>query len=138
MNVTESTKTAATTNTHPVPSAMMDAAQLYALISAGYEPIGVVIGVAAISMGARGFGRSIRGLFNRGEMTAVSQTSTEARQMAVRRAEEHANELGASLFLVSHLEVRDVAEIVEVTCMGTALKKTERGFTSMPIATATS
>lgn len=137
MDVTKSTETVAA-STHPVPSAMMDAAQLFALISAGYEPIGVVIGVAAISMGTRGFGRSIRGLFNRGEMTAVSQTSTESRQMALERAEAHAKQLGADLFLVSHFEVRDVAEIVEVTCMGTALKKSARGFVPMPMATATS
>lgn len=122
---------------HPVPSAMMDAAQLYALLAAGYVPIGVVIGVAAVSMGSRGFGRSIRGLFRKGEMTAVSLTSTEARQLAIRRAEEHAKDLGADLFIISHLEVRDVAEIVEVTCMGTALTK-ENDFRSMPIAAATS
>lgn len=120
---------------HPVPSAKMDAAQLYALLMAGYEPIGVVIGVSARSMGARGFGRSIRGIFTKGEMTAVSTTSTEARQEAITRAEAQAKELGADLFIVDHLEVRDVAEIVEVTCMGTALRKVGEPK-AMPIATA--
>lgn len=121
---------------HMVPSAMMDASQFYALKMSGYEPLGVVIGVAAISMGSRGFARSIRGLFSRGEMTAIGQTSTEARQIAIQRAEENAKLLGADMFLVSHLEVRDVAEIVEVTCMGTALKKVGPP-TEMPIVTAT-
>lgn len=120
---------------HPVPSAKMDAAQLYALLMAGYEPIGVVIGVSARSMGARGFGRSIRGIFTKGEMTAVSVTSTEARREAIMRAEEQAQQLGAALFIIDHLEVRDVAEIVEVTCMGTALRKVGEPK-AMPIATA--
>ena len=127
----------ATLKKHSVPSAKMDAAHLYALLAAGYEPLGTVIGVAAMSMGARGFGRSIRGLFNKGEMSMVSVTSTEARRLAIERCEDEAKDLGADLLIIDHLEVRDAAEIVEVSCMGTALKKV-RDLVPMPMATATS
>ena len=121
----------------PVPSATMSGPELYALMAAGYEPIGVVIGVAAISMGSRGFGRSIRAIFSKGEMTAVSQTSAEARRTALSRAEDEAKRLDADLMLVSDWNVRDVAEIVEVTCTATALRK-KGEFRLMPIAAATS
>ena len=94
----------------PLPSATMSGPELYALLASGYEPIGVVIGVAAISMGSRGFGRSVRAIFNKGEMTAVSQTSAEARRTALARAEEEGKRLRADLILVSEWSVRDVAE----------------------------
>jgi uncharacterized protein YbjQ (UPF0145 family) len=124
-------------NFHPVPSASLSGPELYALKSTGYEPIGVVIGVAAISMGSRGFARSIRALFRRGEMTAISQTSAEARRTALARAEQEAKDRGADLVLIHEWDIRDVAEIVEVTCTATALKKCGE-FKPMPIATATS
>jgi uncharacterized protein YbjQ (UPF0145 family) len=120
-----------------IASANMSGPELYALLAAGYEPIGVVIGVAAISMGSRGFGRSIRAIFNKGEMTAISQTSAEARRTALARAGEEARLLNADMILVSTWDVRDIAEIVEVTCTATALRK-KGDFKAMPIATATS
>lgn len=122
---------------HPLPSATMSGPELYALLMAGYMPIGVVIGASAISMGTRGFGRSIRGIFNKGEMTAVSQVSAESRRNALARAEEEAKKLGADMILVSEWNVRDVAEIVEATCTATAVKKIGEPKL-MPIATATS
>ena len=72
-----------------------------------------------------------------GEMSMVSVTSTEARRLAIERCEDEAKDLGADLLIIDHLEVRDAAEIVEVSCMGTALKKV-RDLVPMPMATATS
>ena len=122
---------------HLLPSASMSGPELYALLAAGYEPIGVVIGVSAISMGTRGFGRSIRGIFNKGEMTILSQTSASARRTALTRAEEEGKRIGADMILISEWDVRDVAEIVEVTCTATAVRK-KGSFKKMPIAAATS
>jgi uncharacterized protein YbjQ (UPF0145 family) len=119
-------------------SGQLTAPELYALLCSGYEPIGVVMGVAAVSMGTRGFGRSIQALFRKGEMSALSQTSQEARKLALSRAEDEARTLGADLFLVHHWEVRDAAEIVEVTCTATACRKTGKDLLPMQIATATS
>ena len=117
-------------------SAMMSGPELYALRMAGYEPIQVVIGVSALSMGARGFGRSIRGIFYKGEMTQVSGTAQEAQQKALQRAREEAAKLGADFLLINYWDIRDVTEIVEAKCVGTACKKVgEPRF--MPIATAT-
>lgn len=121
----------------PLMSGQLSGPELYALLASGYEPIGVVMGVAAVSMGTKGFGRSLRGIFRQGEMTAVSQTSIEARKLALKRAEDDARELGADLVLVHHWEVRDAAEIVEVTCNATACRKTGTGMKEMQIATAT-
>ncbi len=119
-----------------VPSASVTGPELYALIASGYQPIGIVIGVAAISMGTRGFGRSIRAIFKKGEMSAISQTSADARRLALDRVNEEAKKLGADLVLVHEWDVRDVAEIVEVTCTANALRKFGE-FRQMPIATAT-
>jgi uncharacterized protein YbjQ (UPF0145 family) len=126
------------TETKHLLSGQLTAPELYALLCSGYEPIGVVMGVAAISMGTRGFGRSIQAIFRKGEMSALSQTSQEARKLALQRTEDEAKALGADLFLVHHWEIRDAAEIVEVTCTATACRKTDKGLLQMPIATATS
>lgn len=120
-----------------VPSAFMSGPELYATMSAGYEPIGVVVGVSAYSMGTGGLGRSIRALFRRGEMTVMSSTSYEARRNALRRAEEDAKALGADMLLLNGWETRDMGAIVEIACNATALKKIGE-LKPMPIATATS
>ncbi len=123
---------------HVVPSGMMSGPELYATLASGYIPVGMVVGVSARSMGTQGFGRSIRSLFKKGEMSAISQTSADARREAIAQAEQAAKELGADLFIISHLEVLNFGAVDEVTCMGTALKKTEKGFCAMPMATASS
>jgi uncharacterized protein YbjQ (UPF0145 family) len=111
--------------------------ELYALLAAGYEPIQVVVGVAAISMGTSGFGRSVRNLFQKGHVRSVSETARLARKEALAEAEAEAAELGADLVIVHHWDVKDATQVVEVTCVANALKKTGE-FRQMPIATATS
>lgn len=119
-----------------IPTASMSGPELYAMRACGYIPLGVVVGVAAMSMGSRGFGRSIRAIFQKGEMSAITQTSSEARLTALARAQEAAAALGGDLVVVGEWDVRDVAEIVEVTCTCTVFKKTGE-FVPMPMATAT-
>jgi uncharacterized protein YbjQ (UPF0145 family) len=106
-------------------------------MAAGYMPIGVVVGVAVYAMGASGFGRSIRALIKRGEMSAVSSTSYDARRAALRRAEEDAKKLDGDLMLVHGWEVRDMGAIVEIACNATVLKKVGE-MRTMQIANATS
>lgn len=118
-------------------SAQMSPAELYALRATGYEPLQVVIGVTAISMGASGFGRSFRNLLEKGHVRSVSETAKEARIGALREAEEEGRRLGADLVLVHHWDVKDATQVVEVTCIATACKKVGE-FSPMPIATATS
>lgn len=118
-----------------VPSANIGAAELYALTAGGYEPVKVVFAVSAQSMGARGFGRTISAIFTKGEMQTMSQTAKIAREVALARVEEQAAALGGDLVLTT-FETRDLGEIVEVTCVGTILKMTGRGFVPMPMATA--
>ena len=117
-------------------SAQMGGPELYALLASGYQPIGVVIGVAVVSMGTRGFARSLRGILKKGEMLAVSQTSQHARELAMERLEQAAKAKGADLVLVHQVEVRDAAEIVEITYTGTACRKVGE-MQKMPITTAT-
>ena len=118
-------------------SAYMSGPELYAVLAAGYAPISVVVGVSAFSMGTRGFGRSIRAIFVRGEMAAVWQTAAQAIESAHARAIEKGTALGADLVLVSEFLNRDLAELVEVTCYATAFKKVG-ALTPMPISNATS
>ncbi len=119
-----------------VPAAMMSGPELYAAMYAGYQPLGVVVGVSATAMGTGGLGRTVRALFYRGEMTAVSSTSYEARRRALQQAEDDAKKLGADLILVHGWEVRDMGAIVEIACNATALKKVGE-LRAMPMATAT-
>lgn len=120
-----------------VPSGFLSGPELYATMAAGYMPIGVVVGVAVYAMGTSGLGRSLRALIKRGEMTAVSSTSYDARRAALRRAEEDAQKLGADLMLLHGWEVRDMGAIVEIACNATALKKVG-DMKPMQIANATS
>ena len=122
---------------YPTLSAQMSPAELYALRATGYEPLQVVVGVAAISMGASGLGRSFRNLFEKGHVRSVSETAKQARIDAQRQAEEEGNRLGADLVLIHHWEVKDATQVVEVTCIATACKRVGE-FSPMPIATATS
>ena len=125
------------TTEYPTASAQMSPAELYALRATGYIPLQIVIGVAAISMGASGLGRSFRNLFEKGHVHSVSETAKQARMDAQRQAEEEGARLGADLVLVHHWEVKDATQVVEVTCIATACKKVGE-FSPMPIATATS
>lgn len=118
-------------------SAQMSPAELYALRAAGYEPIQIVLGVAAISMGTSGLGRSVRNLFEKGHVRSVSETAKQARLDALTEAEAAGKALGADLVLVHHWDVKDVTQVVEVTCIATACRKVGE-FSPMPIATATS
>lgn len=136
-NVNDTTQDGRTPMPTTVPSAIMSGPELYAIMMSGYEPIGIVVGVSATAMGSGGFGRSIRALFKRGEMTAVSSTSYEARRRALQQAEDDAKKLGANLVLVHGWEVRDMGAIVEIACNATALKKVG-DLKTMPMATATS
>ena len=124
-------------NEYTTLSAQMTPAELYALRAAGYEPLQIVVGVAAISMGTSGLGRSVRNLFQKGNVRSVSETARQARLDALREAEAEGHKLGADLTLVHHWEVKDVTQVVEVTCIATACKKVGE-FMPMPIATATS
>ncbi len=118
-------------------SAQMSPPELYALRATGYEPIQIVLGVAAISMGTSGLGRSVRNLFEKGHVRSVSETAKQARMDALAQAEEAGKALGADLVLVHHWDVKDVTQVVEVTCIATACRKVGE-FSPMPIATATS
>ena len=118
-------------------SAQLSAPELYTLLMSGHSPIGVAMGVAAVSMGTKGFFRSIRSSLQAGEVSALSNASLHARKLALERAEQEAKKLGADLFLVHHWEVRDMTEIVEVTCVGNAVKRVG-DIKPMPVANATS
>ncbi len=118
-------------------SAELTGPELYALLAAGYEPLQVVVGVAAISMGTSGLGRSIRNLFEKGHVRSVSETARLARKEALAEVEAEAKALGADLVLVQEWILKDATQVVEVTCVANALKRTG-DFRQMPIATATS
>jgi uncharacterized protein YbjQ (UPF0145 family) len=119
-----------------IPISCMNGPEFYALLHTGYMPIGVAFGVAAQSMGARGFARTLRAFFHRGEMTALAQTEAEARLQALNRLGANGKEMGGDLILIIATNVRDLGQIIEITYTGNVLKKVGE-LKSMPIVAAT-
>ncbi len=107
----------------PVATSTQTPHELYLLHKLGYEPVRVVFGNVVYSMGAKGFFRSLRGLFIRGEMTDFSRLNTDARQLAHVRVQKEAEKIGCSAVFGIRIDVRELADFLEVICTGTAVKK---------------
>ena len=104
--------------------------ELYLLEKTGYEPIRVVFGIVVYSMGTRGFFRTVRGLFVRGEMVDFSRLNADARRLALVRAHKAAELVGADAVFGVHIDVRELADFLEVVCTGTAVKRVRPADTS--------
>jgi uncharacterized protein YbjQ (UPF0145 family) len=91
----------------------------------GYEPIQVVYGNFVYSMGLGGVFRSVRGAFSRGELPAFTRMNNDARVIARDRMLMSANVLGAHTVCGVEIEVKELADLLEVTCTGTAFRRVQ-------------
>lgn len=117
---------------HPA-SATTTSSELYALIQAGYQPINVAFGNVVYSMGIKGVVRSILRALKRGEMSDFTRFNRETRLLARNRMLEHAKEMGADLVVDVRFEIQEIADFMEITAVGTAVKKTTRPSGEVPI-----
>lgn len=103
--------------------AALSAQELYVLEKAGYEICNVVIGNIVYSMGIQGILKSFRRAFRRGEMVEFSRMNLDARNIARNRMLEAAKSIGATHVAGIVFETQEYADFLEITAIGTALKK---------------
>ena len=104
-------------------STLMPANEVFLLQKAGYEPLQVVFGNVVYSMGLRGVFRSIRGAFRRGEMPDFTRMNRDAREVARARMLVAAREIGGDGVVNASLDVQELADFLEVTMTGTAVRR---------------
>jgi len=94
------------------------------LLSAGYGPVGLVMGNCIYSMGAiRNWLVGIKGNFQ-GELREYSQLMYQARELALSRMQFEADQLGADGVIGVDIKVEFMHnnEWMEVTAIGTAVR----------------
>lgn len=104
-------------------STLLPANELFLMRQMGLVPIQVVYGNFVYSMGLGGVFRSLRGALNRGELPAFTQMNNDARVIARDRMLEAAKQLGADTVVIAGVEVKELADLLEVTCTGTAFRR---------------
>lgn len=111
--------------THMPSSTTLPANELYLLHQMGYAPIQVVYGNIVYSMGMRGIFRSLRGAFQRGELPDFTRMNNDARVIARDRMLAAARAVNADMVVGVNIDVQELADLLEVTCTGTALRRAE-------------
>ena len=101
----------------------LTAQELYVLEKAGYELCNTVIGNIVYSMGLRGILKSFQRALTKGEMTEFTHMNKNARAVARNRMLEDAQRLGADSVVDVVFQTHEYADFIEITCMGTAVKK---------------
>ncbi|MCL4383254.1 YbjQ family protein [Candidatus Marsarchaeota archaeon] len=105
------------------------------LRDAGYVPIGLVLGNSVYSMGVLGsLATSIKGVI-KGELTPITNLMHEAKALAIQRLADEAERLGADGVIGVKLKVEYMHnnEWMEITAIGTAVKKVDNGaFSGSP------
>lgn len=105
-------------------SSTMPANELYLMQQMGYTPLQVVYGNVVYSMGMGGVLRSLRGALTRGELPQFTRMNNDARVIARDRMLKAATSLGAAMVAGVTIDVKELADLLEVTATGTAFKKT--------------
>jgi len=108
--------------------------ELYLMNQLGYEPIQVVTGNIVYSMGVGGVWRSIKKGLRRGEVPDFTRILNDARVIARNRMLKAAIELGADRVVGVIFESKEFADFIEMTAMGTAVKKTNNGSANTHIS----
>jgi uncharacterized protein YbjQ (UPF0145 family) len=103
----------------------LTAQEVYVLEKAGYEVLNVVIGNIVYSMGIRGLLKSFQRAFTRGEMVDFTRMNRDARHIARNRMLEEAENLGATTVIDVVFETHEYADFLEITAMGTAVRKVQ-------------
>ncbi|EKD71015.1 MAG: hypothetical protein ACD_46C00297G0002 [uncultured bacterium] len=107
----------------PVTSSLTNE-ELWNLVNLGYLPIKMVIGVSVYSLGFGGALKSAFGSFIGGKIDTVTELLYEAREKALARIQEDANQCGADEVVGAKTYIFDMGGgLVEFMVIGTAVKK---------------
>jgi uncharacterized protein YbjQ (UPF0145 family) len=117
---------------NPVTSDMTSQ-EMWNMVHIGYMPIRLVMGVSVYSLGlAGGIFAALQSVAG-GEVTGLTEILYEAREKALARIEEDAEECGADEVVGVKTRVYDLGNgLVEFMAIGTAVKKMEGAQTSSP------
>ncbi|PWI54171.1 YbjQ family protein [Sulfoacidibacillus thermotolerans] len=97
--------------------------EFWLVVDKGYLPVGLVLGNSVFSMGVTGgLATAFRGLV-RGELKEYTQLMYDARELALTRMRKEAARIGADGIVGVKLEITHHGDIMEVTAIGTAIKK---------------
>lgn len=116
----------------PVTCAMTNE-ELWNIVNMGYMPIKLVIGVSVVSLGfVSGISAAFRSLAG-GQISGLSELLYEAREKALSRIQEYAQQCNADEVLGVQTRVYDLGGgLVEFMVIGTAVKKMEGAATKNP------
>lgn len=106
-------------------SATLTPSDLYMLEQRGYRVIQVVQGNIVYSMGVRGVLQSITRAFRQGEVVPFTRMNQDARRLALNRMLREAQRLGADTVIGVVFAQEMLADALEVTVLGTAIKRIE-------------
>ncbi|MCI0182688.1 MAG: heavy metal-binding domain-containing protein [Acidibacillus sp.] len=97
--------------------------EFWLVVDKGYVPVGLVLGNSVFSMGVTGgLATAFRGLV-RGELKEYTQLMYDARELALTRMRKEAARIGADGIVGVKLEITHHGDIMEVTAIGTAIKR---------------
>lgn len=108
---------------NPVSSDMTNE-ELWNMVNVGYLPIRLVMGVSVYSLGLKGGILSVLKTLGGGEVAGLTELLYEAREKALARIEEDAEQCGADEVVGVKIRVYDLGGgLVEFMAIGTAVKK---------------
>lgn len=110
-----------------VTSTTLNPNDLFLMERIGLAPMQVVFGNVVYSMGLRGVFRSFVRALTRGEMYDFSRLNEDARLLARNRMLKAAQNLGATSVIGVVFAVREYADFLEVTAVGTAVRRKDEG-----------
>jgi uncharacterized protein YbjQ (UPF0145 family) len=99
----------------------------WTLMQTGYEPQGLVMGTCVYHIAHRGLGQTMSAAGRNAELPNFTQALYEARELAMTRMQDEANELGASGIVGVRLEEKSHqwgSHTIEFLSLGTAVTKT--------------
>jgi uncharacterized protein YbjQ (UPF0145 family) len=106
----------------------------YKLLSAGYRPLGLVMGNCVYHVAHQSFGQVMRQAGMNAEVTVFTQALYEARELAMARMQAEAERLNAATVVETHLQVASHTwerHMMEFLSIGTAVRPTT-GQTTPP------
>ena len=113
----------------------------WTLMQTGHVPLGLVMGTCVYHIAHRGLGQTLRTVGQNAELPNFTQALYEARELAMARMQDEAQELGASGIVGVRLEEKTHmwgAHTIEFLSLGTAVVKMDGDHTIPPPRTVIS
>jgi uncharacterized protein YbjQ (UPF0145 family) len=97
----------------------------YKLLTAGFRPLGLVLGNCVYHVAHQSFGQTLRQVGQNAEVTTYSQALYEARELAMSRMQAEAERMNATTVVETRLDVSTHTwehHVMEFLSIGTAVR----------------